>query len=199
MIWFTGDTHFGHEKILKYCRRPFATIEEHDRVLIENWNARVAPDDEVWHLGDFAWWHLDPARVTEIFRALNGYKHLIVGNHDIDPEGEVLDVLVDCFGSDKIHHYKEIRIGADGRRKLLSEVEEGQRLVLFHYAIRRWQGWFAKDPDQSWHLYGHHHARLMSNLASFDAGVDASRFQPNSWPEVETKFRAILSTDGDPI
>lgn len=29
-VWFTADTHFGHDKIRVYCKRPFASIEEHD-------------------------------------------------------------------------------------------------------------------------------------------------------------------------
>lgn len=36
-------------------RRPFATVEEMDRTLIENWNARVTDDDQVYILGDFCY------------------------------------------------------------------------------------------------------------------------------------------------
>ena len=37
-VFFTSDTHFGHSKIIDYCKRPFSSIEEHDKTLIQNWN-----------------------------------------------------------------------------------------------------------------------------------------------------------------
>ena len=27
-VWFTSDTHFGHENIIRYCGRPFCNAEE---------------------------------------------------------------------------------------------------------------------------------------------------------------------------
>jgi calcineurin-like phosphoesterase family protein len=27
-IWFTSDTHFGHERIVSYCKRPFRDVDE---------------------------------------------------------------------------------------------------------------------------------------------------------------------------
>jgi len=34
VIFFTSDTHFGHENIIRYCQRPFADVGEMDRELI---------------------------------------------------------------------------------------------------------------------------------------------------------------------
>src|SRR5262245_47273841 len=53
-LFFTGDTHFGDMRVLRFDRRPFATLEAHDAGLIERWNAVVTRTDTVWHLGDFA-------------------------------------------------------------------------------------------------------------------------------------------------
>ena len=53
-IWFTSDTHFSHCNIIKYCNRPFKDVDEMNKILIQNWNNVVRPDDIVWHLGDFA-------------------------------------------------------------------------------------------------------------------------------------------------
>ncbi|OJU81632.1 MAG: hypothetical protein BGO10_08500 [Chlamydia sp. 32-24] len=46
--WFIADTHFSHANIIKYAGRPFASVEEMDRALIENWNKCVGNDDQVF-------------------------------------------------------------------------------------------------------------------------------------------------------
>ena len=50
MTFFTADLHFGHKNILAYDNREFASTEEHDEFLIEQWNSVVGIDDEVWIL-----------------------------------------------------------------------------------------------------------------------------------------------------
>jgi len=80
-VWFTSDTHFGHENIIRYCHRPFKTVEEMNVVMIDNWNSLIACDDEVYHLGDLAFFKKD-CGLTELLLQLNGNKHLILGNHD---------------------------------------------------------------------------------------------------------------------
>jgi calcineurin-like phosphoesterase family protein len=80
-VFFTSDTHFGDPRVLRIDKRPFKTIPEHDAALMANWNAVVSPEDEVWHLGDFAL-HVRPERVDELLGLLNGRKHLITGNND---------------------------------------------------------------------------------------------------------------------
>ncbi len=80
-VFFTSDTHFGDPRVLRIDKRPFKTIPEHDEALIANWNAVVSPDDEIWHLGDFAL-HVRPERIDELLGLLNGRKHLIIGNND---------------------------------------------------------------------------------------------------------------------
>lgn len=82
-VYVISDTHFGHKKIIEFeaTTRPFATIEEHDRTLVERWNARVNPKDTVWHLGD-VFFGKDGHHVLA---ALNGRKKLVMGNHDHHP------------------------------------------------------------------------------------------------------------------
>jgi len=55
MIYYIADTHFGHNSVLKFDDRSFEKIEEHDRCLMENWNARIQDRDDVNILGDFAY------------------------------------------------------------------------------------------------------------------------------------------------
>ena len=52
-IWFTSDTHFSSERTLELSKRPFKSVEEMDKILIENWNSVVGQNDTVYHIGDF--------------------------------------------------------------------------------------------------------------------------------------------------
>lgn len=77
-----ADTHFGDRGgILRYEERPFADVEEMDRVLCENWNRAVGAGDTVYHLGDFAG-GADRERASALLAGLNGRKILVMGNHD---------------------------------------------------------------------------------------------------------------------
>ena len=78
--YFIADLHFGHTNILSFDARPFKTIEEHDETLIKNWNNTVGIDDDIYILGDISWHN--STKTIEIFKQLNGNKHLIKGNHD---------------------------------------------------------------------------------------------------------------------
>ena len=77
-IFFTSDTHFEHSKIIDYCKRPFSSIEEHDKTLIQNWNNVVGQDDTVFHLGDFAYGNSQ--FISNIIKQLNGNIILLKGN-----------------------------------------------------------------------------------------------------------------------
>lgn len=81
-IWFISDTHFGHEKIVPYCRQQFSSLAEMEDVIVARWNESVRPADLVYHLGDFAWSVKDAKRIRPL---LNGSIRLIVGNHDDIP------------------------------------------------------------------------------------------------------------------
>lgn len=63
---------------LRPCVHP--DVQQHDRVIIERWNERVAPDDLVYHLGDFAFGNF--TKIAEYAAKLNGKKVLVRGNHD---------------------------------------------------------------------------------------------------------------------
>ncbi len=78
--WLISDPHFGHENIIKYCERPFSSVEEMDNTMIENWNSVVNNGETVLILGDFAL--SSPSKTMWYGQQLKGDKYLIKGNHD---------------------------------------------------------------------------------------------------------------------
>jgi calcineurin-like phosphoesterase family protein len=144
--FFTADTHFGHANIIKYCNRPFASVEEQDETLIANWNRLVKPGDHVFHLGDFCM-HGD---LSEYRKRLNGKITLIRGNHD------------------KLKAAEETLF--EGVHDLLRVQMCGADFILCHYAMRVWD----KSHWNSFHLYGHSHGHMEPYGKSMDVGVDTT-------------------------
>ena len=79
MIFFTSDLHFNHANVIKYCSRPFKSVEEMNEQLILRWNSVVGPDDTVYCLGDIS---LAFKPIETISPRLMGNKLLVPGNHD---------------------------------------------------------------------------------------------------------------------
>lgn len=78
-IFFTSDTHYYHNNVIRYCDRPYTSVEEMNEDMVKKWNEIVSPDDVVYHLGDFSL----AIRPVELFTPrLNGVKYLVPGNHD---------------------------------------------------------------------------------------------------------------------
>ena len=82
-VWFTADTHFGDEKIIDFCGRPFRDADGMNAALIRKWNEFVRPEDMVWHLGDFGFG--DKSQIRAWAGTLNGDIRLVRGNHDMNP------------------------------------------------------------------------------------------------------------------
>ncbi len=151
--FFTSDTHFGHGGALGLYRRPFASVAAMNEALVARWNDKVGPEDEVWHLGDFAIRQPGPVTAALLDR-LNGRKHLVAGNND-PPATTGLD------GWASVQPYAEIAL-------------DGVLLVLCHYPFRSWRG-----MDKGWvNLHGHSHGRLKPLPRQFDVGVDVWDFRP---------------------
>lgn len=168
MIYFTSDLHFGHENVIRHAGRPFLSAREMDETLIQNWNRRVDPQDEIYILGDLT---MKGAAYAEgILRRLNGRKYLVCGNHDHFVHQQSFDRdLLEWVGD-----YCELNY-------------EGRTFVLFHYPILEWSRFFRG----AYHLHGHQHngpdynqINRTAGLRRFDVGVDANGFAPVSIQEI---------------
>lgn len=81
-LFVTSDLHFGHSKSFMYEPRGFTSVEEHDEIIIQNWNSVVNKDDIVYCLGDIML--NDNIGGMEKLSRLNGIIRLVRGNHDSD-------------------------------------------------------------------------------------------------------------------
>jgi len=91
--FFTSDLHFFHENIIKYCDRPWSSVDKMNKGLIQNWNDIVPEDADVYITGDLGMMGNDKAgRLTPILNKLKGRKHLIYGNHDRISHSKYIDI-----------------------------------------------------------------------------------------------------------
>lgn len=180
-VFFCSDTHGFHNNILKYCNRPFETVEEMNEALVKNWNSVIGPDDHVYHLGDFCFgnvekwnWCLDPER-------LNGHIHLILGNHDVDRIFRP-GTMYDRFDSIDLEHIL---------------IVEGWTVYLNHFPFSSFSNNFDHKVIQ---LFGHIHSgpdgigNVMLNgntlqWNQYDVGVDNNGYTPISWAQIKEKMK----------
>ncbi len=112
MRYWTSDLHFGHAKVIEYCNRPYAGLDEMHKALVANWNSVVTPDDEVMFLGDWCLHHKFYFFLKYLnFKSVN----IIRGNHDRPSklmamlhEDKSMNHLV---GKVEVHDYAEVEIG----------------------------------------------------------------------------------------
>lgn len=171
-IWFTSDHHFGHKNIIRFCERPFESVEAMNEELIKRWNERVQPNDRVYHLGDVAL--CSSEKLESILDRLNGKIFLIKGNHEGTAQS-------------RPHRFEWIKDYFELSIKDETIPSRKQKIILCHYAMRTWNG----GHRGTFQLYGHSHGTLPDdpNLLAIDVGVDCHDFYPISYEEV----KAIMS------
>jgi calcineurin-like phosphoesterase family protein len=175
LILWTSDTHFGHENILKYCKRPWSNVEEMNEGLIQRWNTVAKPEDEVYFHGDAAMGGISDDAIVSIFRRLNGKKYWIFGNHDSLRKRDLL-LSNKCFEWGK--DIAEISVNK-------------QKMVLCHYPMLRWNG----ASHGSWMLHGHSHGGLSYPFEGkiCDVSLDAWDWYPVTFEQIKAKI------DGKPV
>jgi len=169
--WFTSDTHFGHENIIKFSKRPFNSIAHMDSVLIANMWELVKPEDDLWIVGDFAYGEQsnDPNYLNEIFGQLPGArKHLVIGNHD----GPLTQALPWC----SVSHLTEVRDGP-----------HNQAHTLCHYPMITWN----HSRRQALQLFGHVHENWRGTRNSVNVGVDVWSYKPVHFDDVARRAKGL--------
>lgn len=170
-VFFTSDLHIGHKNIIKYCNRPFSSIEEMNQTIINNWNRVIPGDGIVFVLGDCVFGGRE--KWKEFFSQLNGKKYLIRGNHD----GDFTDKTI--FEDED--NQKLIKVVGD------PEIPE-QFIFLCHYPMLSWP----QKEKGSIQLFGHVHS-INNKFAGceklspqqYDVGVDNNNFTPVSFQQIK--------------
>lgn len=168
-LFFTSDTHFDHKNIIKYCSRPWSTVEEMNQSIIDNWNSVVTPEDTVFHLGDVSFG--GNTNLINYVSQLNGHIILIKGNHDRKLQQTICDKLFD-------YTCQQLRLN----------IEE-YTVILNHYPLLC----FAEDVQLFGHIHsGPHSTSIDVNRFNncgydnqYDVGVDNNNFTPISWAKIK--------------
>ena len=192
-IFFVSDSHYNHEHILKFCKRPFKDVEEMNKSLIENWNNKVPQDGLVFHLGDFAWGGFQDYK--KIREQLNGKIIFIKGNHD-RRNG--------CQSESQYNSLFEYTT-----QQLYIEIEK-RKIYLNHVPFLCYGGTYRDNDALVYQLHGHVH---LSNIkernngkdcercfnmlfpTQYDVGVDFNDFTPISWQEVNERIQTQIDNN----
>lgn len=171
MKFFTADTHFSHEKILRLANRPFHSLTDMEDSIIKNWNNKVMKSDDIFIIGDFMY-RGNGLEANKILKRLNGKKYLVTGNHENYLKDSAFDSTLFMWIKD-YYSFKENK----------------QKYVLFHYPILEWDGYYSGAI----HLYGHVHnnntVKFKSLLGpkAINVGMDVNNFTPLSQKEILQK------------
>lgn len=175
MIWFTSDTHFGCDKLVKNSRPEFKDIDEHDDHLLAQLNHRVGRDDTLVIIGDFC--KEKPGRYRPRIRCKNIF--FILGNHD--KEAKIRAVF-----------------GGNVWQQRIVKCEKGH-VFCSHYPTAYWD----RSHWGVYHAYGHLHFnnereaamdRGLPGRRSMDVGVDAAKLLLGDYrPFSEVEFFCYLS------
>ena len=174
MIYYISDTHLGDLRVFNKCARPFASLEEMEKTIVDNWNKKVRKEETVYVLGDLA--EDGYKKAIDVYAGLNGHKHLLVGNHDM----KMLDEIKESNVFESIDFMTLIEDG-------------GRKICLCHYPVMDWME-FSRGE---YHVYGHIHNKTLKNdpaypqikeyfkdKLAYNCGVDVTGFQPVTLDEM---------------
>lgn len=177
MDYFSADLHFGHKNILSYCCRPWNTLDDMNEGIIERFNNIVTPQDTLYILGDVSF--LSKEKTAELVGRLNGWKVLVIGNHDRKRKVEwwltIFDEVFDpSYGQTTLYHrsigskpavmshfpWREHMLGYDNREYLIKHAPPQRKDEIL--------------------IHGHVHETWQQRDNQINVGVDVWDYQPVS-------------------
>lgn len=159
--YFLSDLHLDHTNICKF-RTGFKTVKEHNEHIKDRYHSIVRPKDTVWFLGDVAF----SKEALEDLKTWNGVKHIVLGNHDVEP---------------KRHGYEF---------KDLLEV-----FTEVHGFTRKYGFWLSHCPIHTdelrgrYNLYGHTHSHLVEDDRYLSVCMEHIDYTPISLETIRKIFK----------
>lgn len=160
-IWFTSDTHFGHQQEFLYGPRQCSTLQEMEEKIVEHWNQFVRPTDIVYHLGDISMGvpqNFEFINTLNILSRLNGQIHWIRGNHDSDNKVQTIckafhnitlpiwsDLLVVSKHKFFLCHYPTLTANFDDKHF-------SQHVISLHGHTHQTKNWLFADNPFVYHV-----------------------------------------------
>lgn len=164
-VWVWSDQHFGHYNIIDFCDRPFMGTMSMDEHMVSNFNEYVGENDcSIW-VGDVSFDKME--RTNQLLDRCNGYKILVVGNHDIGKHGGVAQMNFDE------HHF------------IFCIDDDIRPLVITHYPMYNLlMPWF--------NICGHVHNNRDVTLTDqqYNVGVDVQNFKPENLEDIKDRLKA---------
>ncbi len=157
MKYFLSDLHLFHTNILKYCHRPFLTVQDMNECIFSNINTTVDLNDKLYILGDFVF-PSSPKLIKECRAKINcSNVYLILGNHDkaIKHNKNLHSLFAQVYELGTIVKYSRYS------------------LTLCHYPL---ESWFGCRNQYGLHLHGHQHGNGRKVPKRLDVGWDCYHF-----------------------
>lgn len=159
-IRFFSDPHFGHNNMA--VLRGFKDFYHQDEHIICKWNETVKKKDTTWILGDIT---MEKANY-DILNRLNGYKRVVLGNHD---QGNHTKILLNYVNS--IHGLTKIRFKKYGS------------VFLSHSPIHPQE----LDYRVSFNIHGHVHENSIKDKRYINVCAEVINYTPKTIEELMGK------------
>ena len=182
-VFLTSDLHRGHNKTFVYAARGYASVEAHDKALIETINSTVREQDIIINCGDLS---LNTTReqLVDFLSQIKCKNHyLLWGNHPNPIHGMYKEEMDKYYGGRELYPYTITGV------TLLGDYQEFEinkkRIVCSHYPLKSWSGM----NRGAFCATGHRHMNRQDTLAEpgkiLDVGWDAWG-KPISFSEVKS-------------
>lgn len=187
--FFYSDPHFGHVNIIKFCDRPFRSVEDQTEQLVERYNAVVKPTDFVLWCGDAAMGSKKDF-ADNISPRLNGHKALVKGNHDPKGMGACLALGFDWVVDEMFVQMGERTCRIKHYPYALTEAEVAELVRTGAHSDLRYPERRPPRVKGEVLIHGHTHSALKYRGNQVHVGIDAWNYAPVAWDEIE----AIVAT-----